>query len=214
MYNGIGLQTARGSGTNGYVQRNLGAIRHHKDKVSQRFILSENLLWLYWSKPRSFLTPCQNSVAYNKSLRLFYSKVIFRWCKFNYIHDIIRPTARSVSQIMRSWNYHSLISAYTKSDADPRWYIWCFALQFEGVIFLPFQGSFQHFWGYEDFGKNLVISLIWTKTLGAKYIFLMIIYYREKWVWSYFSLVGFVWPLCLLSCREHCLFICCASFGM
>ena len=149
MYNGIGLQTARGSGTNGYVQRNLGAIRHHKDKVSQRFIFSENLLWLYWSKPRSSLAPCQNSVAYNKSLRLFYSKVIFRWDKFNYIH------AKSISQIMQSWNYHSLTSAYTKSDADPRWHIWCIALQFEGVISLPFQGSFQHCWGwgYEDFVK-------------------------------------------------------------
>jgi len=27
MYNGIGLITARGSGTNGYVQRNLSAVR-------------------------------------------------------------------------------------------------------------------------------------------------------------------------------------------
>lgn len=27
MYNGIGLKTARGSGTNGFVQRNLGYIR-------------------------------------------------------------------------------------------------------------------------------------------------------------------------------------------
>ena len=33
MYNGIGLETARGSGTNGYVQRNLSFIRRHKDKV-------------------------------------------------------------------------------------------------------------------------------------------------------------------------------------
>jgi len=36
MYNGIGLQTARGSGTNGYVQRNLSAIRTVKDKVNFR----------------------------------------------------------------------------------------------------------------------------------------------------------------------------------
>mmetsp|Transcript_581 Transcript_581/g.687 ORF Transcript_581/g.687 Transcript_581/m.687 type:complete len:216 (-) Transcript_581:4-651(-) len=28
MYNGIGLQTAKGSGTNGYVQRNLANVRH------------------------------------------------------------------------------------------------------------------------------------------------------------------------------------------
>jgi len=34
MYNGIGLQTARGSGTNGYVQKNLSAIRKTKEKVS------------------------------------------------------------------------------------------------------------------------------------------------------------------------------------
>ncbi len=36
MYNGIGLQTARGSGTNGYVQRNLGFVRQHKDRVDYR----------------------------------------------------------------------------------------------------------------------------------------------------------------------------------
>uniref|UniRef100_A0A672UUY4 CWF21 domain-containing protein n=1 Tax=Strigops habroptila TaxID=2489341 RepID=A0A672UUY4_STRHB len=30
MYNGIGLPTPRGSGTNGYVQRNLSALRHKK----------------------------------------------------------------------------------------------------------------------------------------------------------------------------------------
>jgi len=33
MYNGIGLTTARGSGTNGYVQRNLSTIRKTKEKV-------------------------------------------------------------------------------------------------------------------------------------------------------------------------------------
>ncbi|XP_061875776.1 serine/arginine repetitive matrix protein 2 isoform X1 [Colius striatus] len=31
MYNGIGLPTPRGSGTNGYVQRNLSALRHKKE---------------------------------------------------------------------------------------------------------------------------------------------------------------------------------------
>ena len=36
MYNGIGLETARGSGTNGYVQRNLSFIRQHKDNVSYK----------------------------------------------------------------------------------------------------------------------------------------------------------------------------------
>lgn len=36
MYNGIGLSTARGSGTNGYVQRNLSLIRHHKDKTDYK----------------------------------------------------------------------------------------------------------------------------------------------------------------------------------
>jgi len=34
MYNGIGLQTARGSGTNGYVQRNWALVRHLKEKVN------------------------------------------------------------------------------------------------------------------------------------------------------------------------------------
>jgi hypothetical protein len=36
MYNGIGLQTARGSGTNGYVQRNLSFVRQHKDRVDYK----------------------------------------------------------------------------------------------------------------------------------------------------------------------------------
>ena len=36
MYNGIGLDTARGSGTNGYVQRNLSFIRRHKDRVDYK----------------------------------------------------------------------------------------------------------------------------------------------------------------------------------
>jgi serine/arginine repetitive matrix protein 2 len=34
MYNGIGLTTPRGSGTNGYVQRNWAAVRVSKDKVT------------------------------------------------------------------------------------------------------------------------------------------------------------------------------------
>lgn len=34
MYNGIGLQTVRGSGTNGYVQRNLGHVRHQRKRVN------------------------------------------------------------------------------------------------------------------------------------------------------------------------------------
>ncbi|XP_013790911.2 serine/arginine repetitive matrix protein 2-like [Limulus polyphemus] len=36
MYNGIGLQTPRGSGTNGYVQRNLSLVRRVKDKVNYK----------------------------------------------------------------------------------------------------------------------------------------------------------------------------------
>jgi hypothetical protein len=36
MYNGIGLETARGSGTNGFVQRNLSFVRRHKDKVDYK----------------------------------------------------------------------------------------------------------------------------------------------------------------------------------
>uniref|UniRef100_A0A147BUE0 Putative pre-mrna-splicing factor cwc21 ixodes scapularis pre-mrna-splicing factor cwc21 n=1 Tax=Ixodes ricinus TaxID=34613 RepID=A0A147BUE0_IXORI len=36
MYNGIGLQTARGSGTNGYVQRNLSFVQRSKDKVNYK----------------------------------------------------------------------------------------------------------------------------------------------------------------------------------
>lgn len=37
MYNGIGLQTARGSGTNGHVQRNFAFVRQtKKDNVNYR----------------------------------------------------------------------------------------------------------------------------------------------------------------------------------
>lgn len=36
MYNGIGLQTARGSGTNGYVQRNLSFVRQGKPKFEPK----------------------------------------------------------------------------------------------------------------------------------------------------------------------------------
>ncbi|ESN96269.1 hypothetical protein HELRODRAFT_68390 [Helobdella robusta] len=36
MYNGIGLETARGSGTNGFVQRNLSFIKRHKDRVDYK----------------------------------------------------------------------------------------------------------------------------------------------------------------------------------
>jgi serine/arginine repetitive matrix protein 2 len=36
MYNGIGLHTARGSGTNGFVQRNLSFVRISKEKVEYK----------------------------------------------------------------------------------------------------------------------------------------------------------------------------------
>ena len=36
MYNGIGLQTVRGSGTNGYVQNNLSFVKQTRDKVKYR----------------------------------------------------------------------------------------------------------------------------------------------------------------------------------
>lgn len=36
MYNGIGLQTARGSGTNGYVQRNLSLVKQIKKPVEYK----------------------------------------------------------------------------------------------------------------------------------------------------------------------------------
>ncbi|XP_025092135.1 serine/arginine repetitive matrix protein 2-like isoform X3 [Pomacea canaliculata] len=36
MYNGIGLTTPRGSGTNGFVQRNLSSVKRQKDRVDYR----------------------------------------------------------------------------------------------------------------------------------------------------------------------------------
>jgi serine/arginine repetitive matrix protein 2 len=36
MYNGIGLSTTRGTGTNGYVTKNLSFVRLHKDRVEYK----------------------------------------------------------------------------------------------------------------------------------------------------------------------------------
>lgn len=36
MYNGIGLTTPRGTGTNGFVQRNFAAVRTRKDRVEYK----------------------------------------------------------------------------------------------------------------------------------------------------------------------------------
>ena len=36
MYNGIGLETARGSGTNAYVQRNLAFIKNKKTRIDYK----------------------------------------------------------------------------------------------------------------------------------------------------------------------------------
>lgn len=36
MYNGIGLSSARGSGTNGYVQRNLSTLPRNKQKIEYK----------------------------------------------------------------------------------------------------------------------------------------------------------------------------------
>jgi len=36
MYNGIGLETTRGSGTNGYVQRNMAFLRVSREKPQYR----------------------------------------------------------------------------------------------------------------------------------------------------------------------------------
>lgn len=36
MYNGIGLTTPRGSGTNGFVQRNMSAVKRQKDRVDYK----------------------------------------------------------------------------------------------------------------------------------------------------------------------------------
>ena len=36
MYNGVGLTTARGSGTNGFVQRNFAVVRNHAEKVDYK----------------------------------------------------------------------------------------------------------------------------------------------------------------------------------
>ena len=35
-YNGVGLETARGSGTNGYVQKNFAAVKYKKDSTPYR----------------------------------------------------------------------------------------------------------------------------------------------------------------------------------
>lgn len=44
MYNGIGLPTPRGSGTNGYVQRNLSAVRHRRERAEDEGARAEPAL--------------------------------------------------------------------------------------------------------------------------------------------------------------------------
>jgi serine/arginine repetitive matrix protein 2 len=51
MYNGIGLQTARGSGTNGYVQRNLSAIVSKKRKIEYQDEKDRQLSKPFINKP-------------------------------------------------------------------------------------------------------------------------------------------------------------------
>lgn len=36
MYNGIGLATPRGSGTNGYIQRNFAVVKNRREKVEYK----------------------------------------------------------------------------------------------------------------------------------------------------------------------------------
>ena len=43
MYNGIGLPTQRGSGTNGYVQRNLSFVQQKKDRINYK--TEEEIKW-------------------------------------------------------------------------------------------------------------------------------------------------------------------------
>ena len=44
MYNGIGLSTPRGSGTNGYVQKNLGFVNNTKQKINYGAVPDANPL--------------------------------------------------------------------------------------------------------------------------------------------------------------------------
>jgi hypothetical protein len=65
MYNGIGLQTARGSGTNGFVQRNLSFVKHHKDKVEYKSEEDALKLELQINRP-----PNQEILAHEQKRRL------------------------------------------------------------------------------------------------------------------------------------------------
>lgn len=70
MYNGIGLQTARGSGTNGYVQRNLSAIITKKRKIDYQND-RDNLI----EKP--FINrPLNNDIAEHKRKREIENKCL------------------------------------------------------------------------------------------------------------------------------------------
>ena len=54
MYNGVGLQTARGSGTNGYVQTNMAFIRKSRlelkvktdEEIRVRMLLTVSNSWI------------------------------------------------------------------------------------------------------------------------------------------------------------------------
>ena len=58
MYNGIGLQTVRGSGTNGYVQRNTAHISNTRTKVIviMFVILLGSVKASYYNHPIPILT--------------------------------------------------------------------------------------------------------------------------------------------------------------
>ena len=77
MYNGIGLTTARGSGTNGYVQRNLSALRFQRSHKSyeevdkeaelfeQRLGRAPNKALLTHEKKRKIEIKCLRGVSFD-----------------------------------------------------------------------------------------------------------------------------------------------------
>lgn len=52
MYNGIGLRTARGTGTNGYVQKNLSFIKPKQQNKSGSTVYSDEIKVKPPKKPR------------------------------------------------------------------------------------------------------------------------------------------------------------------
>lgn len=90
MYNGIGLTTPRGSGTNGYVQRNLSFINKLKQKVEYKTENDLKKLEVSLNKP-----PNQEILAHQRKrqieLKCFEMRELMEEQKYNFFFIKKKP---------------------------------------------------------------------------------------------------------------------------